>query len=72
MKKLERNNRILGRGFAKELCPTKLCNVTGGLEAEAGTRSILVHHTHSAWTHDDCHVDATDTDEIVPVEEAAL
>jgi hypothetical protein len=74
MKKLERNNRILGRGLAKELCPTELCNVTGGLEDAAGTptRSILVHHTHSATFHDDCHVDATDTDEIVPVEEAAL
>lgn len=69
MKKLERNNRILGRGLAKELCATELCNVTGGLEEAAGTLRILVHHTHSATTHDDCHIDDVSPD---PTEEAAL
>ncbi len=71
MKKNER--RILGRQLAKELCQVELCEVMGGLEAEAAglpTRSALIHHTHSAWAHDDCHVDATDTDEIVPIGDA--
>ncbi|MEP7009230.1 MAG: hypothetical protein ABJC13_02805 [Acidobacteriota bacterium] len=74
MKKLERNNRILGRGLAKELCPTELCNVTGGVDDAAGTptRCVIIAHTHSATMHDDCYVAATDTDEAVPAEEAAL
>jgi hypothetical protein len=70
---MKKNRRILSRNLAKELCESELCQVTGGLEEDGiKTRSILVHHTHSATSHDDCHVDGTDTDEIVPVGDAEV
>ena len=70
MKKAER--RILGRQLAKELCQVELCEVMGGIEEAAGTptKCLLIHHTNSATAHDDCHVDGTDTDEIVPAGDA--
>lgn len=63
---MKKNRRILGRNLAKELDETDLCQVRAGAEAGAGTGSVLVHCTHSfPYSHDDCHIDAVDRDEVL-------